>query len=238
MKDLSILDYKIIAHRGIHNDTIKENTIEAFKKSISEGVPFELDIHIIKDGTLVVFHDRNLKRLYKKDIDINKLNYKKLSKLSNNEIVKLEDVLALTKGKVPIIIEIKKDDNKYKLEKKLVELMDNYEGKFAIKSFDMKSIAWFKKNRPEYVRGLLLKNKNYNLYDRIKLYFILKKIKPDFLSINYKLLNYSFINKYRKNNKILIWTINNDDKYNKYKNMCDSLICEKIDIKRYIHENN
>ena len=37
--------------------------------------------------------------------------------------------------------------------------------------------------------------------------------------------------------KIFVWTINNDDKYEKYKNMCDSLICEKIDLKRSIsHE--
>ncbi len=238
MKDLSILEYKIIAHRGLHDNNIKENTIESFKKAISEGIPFELDIHIIKDGTLVVFHDNNLKRLYKKDVNINKLNYKKLSKLSNNEIAKLEDVLAITKGKVPIIIEIKKDNKKYELEKKLVELLDNYKGKFAIKSFSKESMLWFKKNRPEYVRGFLLGNKEYNFWNRLKLRFIINKIDPDFLSISYKLLNRRFINHYKKDRKLFVWTINNDDKYNKYKNMCDSLICEKIDLKRCNCEHN
>ena len=99
-------------------------------------------------------------------------------------------------------------------------------------------MIWIKKNRPEYVRGLLLGNKKYSLWDRMKLKLTIKRVDPDFLSVSYKLLNNNFIRKYKKDIKLFSWTINNEDKFEKYKDVCDSLICEKIDLKRCDSELN
>ena len=51
-----------IAHRGLHNATLTENGLKAFENAIKNDLPFELDIHITKDGQLVVCHDDDLKR--------------------------------------------------------------------------------------------------------------------------------------------------------------------------------
>ena len=54
---------KIIAHRGLHNNYIVENTLLAFLKAVEKDYAVELDIRLLKDGTVVVYHDINLKRL-------------------------------------------------------------------------------------------------------------------------------------------------------------------------------
>ena len=228
MKDLSILNSKVFAHRGLHNDVVMENTMEAFKQAISKKIPIELDVHILKDKTIVVFHDRNLKRLYKKNISIKDLDYKNLSKLTDNKVPKLEEVLKQINGKVPVIVEIKKDSKKYTLEKELVKQLDNYNGLFAVKSFNRRSMYWFKRHRNDYVRGLLVHNRYYSIPDKIKLKYNILRIKPDFLSVNYNLLGKRFIKKYNKKMKILAWTIKSEETFVDYKFLCDGLICENI----------
>ena len=228
MKDLSILNSKVFAHRGLHNDEIVENTMEAFKEAINKKIPIELDVHLLKDKTIVVFHDKDLKRLYKKNIAIKDLDYKKLSKLTDNKVPKLEAVLKQIDGKVPVIVEIKKDSKKFTLEKELVKQLDNYKGLFAVKSFNRRSMYWFKKHRSDYVRGLLIHNRYYSLPDKMKLKYNILRIKPDFLSVNYNLLDKKFIRRYNKKMKILAWTIKSEETFVDYKFLCDGLICENI----------
>ena len=53
----------IYAHRGYHDKpAVPENSLAAFKRAIARGWGAELDVHLIKDGTLVVFHDSELER--------------------------------------------------------------------------------------------------------------------------------------------------------------------------------
>ena len=226
-KDLSFLFNHYIAHRGLHNNTIKENTIEAFKEAIKNDYPIELDIHLLKDKEIVVYHDDNLKRLLNINKAIKDYTYKELvdeNKLYH--IPTLKEVLDLVKGKVPIIIELKYDNKVGLLEKEVVKLLDNYQGKFSVISFNPFTIRWFKKNRPNYIRGLLISSKK-NIKPRLarsKLSILLSK--PDFLSISSK-MNINKITKYSKKHKIMIWTINNKEKFNKFKDKYN-LVVENI----------
>ena len=63
--DLNFLVSNLIAHRGYHSeeDSIPENSIPAFIKAIENNYIIELDLHILKDGNVVVFHDDNLDRM-------------------------------------------------------------------------------------------------------------------------------------------------------------------------------
>ncbi len=222
-------DKLIIAHRGLHNSKVKENTKEAFVNAINENLSIELDIHIIKDNTIVVFHDDNLKRIYGIDKKIYDYNYDELLKDSNNEIMTLKEVLDLVDDKVPLILELKIDYGDYRLEKELVKILDNYKGRFSIKSFNVKSMIWFKKHRNNYIRGLLISNKYSKLLPRLLLRYNIKRVEPNYLSVNYKLLDKKFIHNINKKMKVYGWTIKDKDKYNKYVDKCDGLICENID---------
>ena len=102
----------IIAHRGVHdNKSTPENSIKAFYKAVIKKYPIELDIQLTKDNEIVVFHDKNLKRMTGLDKDVEDLTLDEIKKLklldTREHIPRLDEVLKLVNGKVLIDIEIK-----------------------------------------------------------------------------------------------------------------------------------
>src|SRR5690349_25553 len=49
-----------IAHRGLHDRERPENTCAAFEAALARDYPIELDVHVLPDGEVVVFHDDDL----------------------------------------------------------------------------------------------------------------------------------------------------------------------------------
>ena len=219
MKNIDFLKRSLIAHRGFHNSQIPENTLPAFVKCVDKNYIIELDIHILSDNTIVVYHDHNLKKLTGVNKVIETLTYPQLSKIKIDKkytIPTLKQVIHIVDGKVPILIEIKDVDNNSKFEEELVKILDNYKGKFAIQSTNPFVIDWFYKNRKDYVIGLIVFNDlNYKL---VKKY--VNKI--DFISVYKKQLPFKI------NKLVLGWTIRKQSEYEKYKYLCDNLICENI----------
>ena len=106
MKNIEFLKSNLIAHRGLHSSNTIENTIPAFIKAMDKGYIIELDIHILKDNTIVVYHDFNLKRLTGVNKVIEKLTYPQLSKIKikkKYQIPTLKQVMNIINGKVPFI---------------------------------------------------------------------------------------------------------------------------------------
>ena len=233
MKNLNFLTSNLIAHRGLHSDKYPENSIGAFKMAIRKKYIIELDVHLLKDGTVVVFHDDNLYRMCGKRKNIKDFEYKELRNLkllnTNYSIPTLSNVLKIIDGRVPVIVELKYDLKAGLLEKKVCELLDNYNGEFAIKSFSPLSIMWFKKNRPNYIRGLLISNKKRKFKEKLMHSFIpFILCKPDFISCNYLLYNNKRIKKYMRKHPVIAWTVRTNNIYNNYKDKFSNLIVEKI----------
>lgn len=221
---MNFLKTSIIAHRGLHSERIPENTLTSFSKALSKKYSIELDIHILKDDTIVVYHDYNLNRLTGKNKQIENLTFEELKKIkikNRYKIPTLKEVLNLVSGSVGIIIEVKDKDNNTKFEKLLLKELENYNGNIAIKSFNPYVIKNLNKLKCKYPTGLLINDKvSMNIFKKI--YY--KHLKIDFLSINVKKnINY-------KNNKYLTlgWTVRSEKEYLKYKDTYDNLICEKF----------
>jgi len=98
---ISSSQFLIIGHRGILNHpTIPENTIEAFRWALGKGADgFEFDLRLIEKRKIVVFHDRNLRRLFGEDKNIRNLSLSRLKEykfpnttISEITIPILEDV--------------------------------------------------------------------------------------------------------------------------------------------------
>lgn len=232
MKDINFLKQNLIAHRGVHNDKdIPENSILAFKKAIENNYIIELDVHLLKDNQIIVMHDDDINRMTGKEGILKNLIYADLKEysLSNTDekIPTLQEVLSLVNGKVPIIIELKYDRKHGELERELVKVLDNYNGKFAVKSFNPWSIKWIKKNRPNYIRGLLIGYQYKKKWEKFLVRTIGIKIsKPDFISCSYKYYNDKKMQKYRNKKVLLAWTIRDKTTFNTVKNKFDNLICE------------
>ena len=231
----NILTKNIISHRGIHdNKTVYENTLEAFKLALKKKYTIELDVHLTKDNQIIVFHDYNTKRITNKNQLIEKTSYKDLNNQNIIHIPTLKEVLKLVNGKVPLLIEIKQENKVGPLEQELMNILNAYQGEYAIQSFNVMTLIWFKKHYPNILRGQL--SYNYKTIRMNKITKILLKnmffnflTKPNFISYKYNELSERKIKKYRKKGIILLaWTINNKNNYNKYKDIYDNLICEKI----------
>jgi len=76
----------IIGHRGAKG-IAPENTLSGFKKAIELGIDgVELDVHLAKDGKLIVIHDMDLKRLAGLKIPVRQLTFKELKKYDISEL--------------------------------------------------------------------------------------------------------------------------------------------------------
>ncbi len=240
MKDLDFLKKALIAHRGFHDNdkNVPENSILAFKKAINNNYTIELDVHLTKDNKIVVFHDNNLKRVCGVKKVIEECTYKELLNYNllntKYKIPLLSEVLKLVDGKVGLLIETKVIKHNGKLEEELSKLLDNYNGSFAIQSFNIFSILWFKKNRKDYIRGLLSsdfkKRKDINsLKKNIAKTLILDiLLKTDFISYDINALPNSYVKNKRKRKLILGWTVKSKKDYEKAINYCDNLIVDKM----------
>lgn len=240
MRDFSFLEKSLIAHRGFFDNQngIPENSISAFKKAIENNYIIELDVHLLKDGKIVVFHDDNLKRMTGIDKPIKDCTYEKIKKLrlleTNEKIPLFQDVLKLVDGKVAILIELKYDEKVGKLEKELTKILKNYNGKFAVQSFNPMSVNWFRKNAPEIIRGQLASEfENSKMSSSRK--FLMSNMffniitKPDFIAYDVKSIDKIFC-KLNKNMKIIGWTVKDKRTYAKYVEICDNLICENFNF--------
>ena len=159
--DWSYLKKFRYAHRGLHRKGLPENSLAAFRDALDHGYGVELDVHLMKDGNLAVVHDSKLGRMCGADAVIEDMTAEDLPKLKldyTEETVPLfEDVLKLFDGRPePMIVELKVADGNYsELSEKTMELLDRYNVHYVVESFDPRAVAWFRKNRPEVVRGQL-----------------------------------------------------------------------------------
>jgi glycerophosphoryl diester phosphodiesterase len=93
---------EIVAHRGASHDA-PENSLEAFRLGWAEGDANELDVHLSRDGRLVVIHDASTKRTHKVDKPVVEQTFDELKALG---LPALEEVLDVPPGK-RLFIEIK-----------------------------------------------------------------------------------------------------------------------------------
>jgi glycerophosphoryl diester phosphodiesterase len=219
-----------IAHRGLHNEKAPENSLAAFKLAVAHGNVIELDVHMLADGKVVVFHDDNLKRMTGVDAAIKDEIYDELSGLrlkdTKEKIPLLTEALDLIKGKVPVIIEIKYDRSAREICPALIKIMSDYAGQFVVKSFDPKIVFYFRRKAPYIGRGQLATKKNFFLQN---LYFNFLT-KPDFISYDIRYLPKKRVEKIRRKIPVLGWTVRNKNDLACAKKYCDNYIFENISI--------
>ncbi len=148
-----------IAHRGLHDRERPENTLAAFEAALERGYPIELDVHVLPDGEVVVFHDDDLVRATGMKRRLSQEDRSSIGAHrvfgSDQAIPSLRAVLALVAGRVPLLIEIKARDAQVALGPPLLALLSGYRGPFALQSFNPWALAYFRRHAPEVVCGQL-----------------------------------------------------------------------------------
>ncbi len=196
--DLTPFRGRYYAHRGLHQSKRKspENSMAAFKMAVDQNYGIELDVQLSKDNIPVIFHDYNLQRICGVDKKVCDLTYEELLEYnlynSKEKIPTLKSFLEMVDGKVPLIVEFKVEASNTLVCDEAIKLLDNYKGVYCIESFNPLVLLWFKKNRPNIMRGQLASNllKDKESGNQF-LYFILQNLllnfmtKPDFIAYNH-----------------------------------------------------
>ncbi len=150
-----------IAHRGLHkkNQSVPENSLAAFTAAMDAGYGIELDLRLLADGEVAVFHDETLERACHLPTVLETQAAQELQTLTlfdtTQKIPLLQDVLALVDGKVPLLLELKPGRDYKALCENTWKILRLYDGDIAIESFDPRIVRWFKKNVPGVLRGQL-----------------------------------------------------------------------------------
>ncbi len=153
-----------IAHRGLHRPGLPENSMAAFRAAIATGYGIECDIQRAMDGTPMVFHDYELKRLtHEANGTVAASTPQHLARLrllgTDEPIPTLAGMLAEVAGRVPLLIEIKDPTldsgaDVGKLPQRVAEELAGYAGPVAVMSFNPHVIAAFHQAAPEIAVGL------------------------------------------------------------------------------------
>lgn len=149
------------AHRGWHDKpAIPENSLSAFRRALDRGWGAELDVHLLRDGTLAVFHDSDLRRCAGEEGDIEDLDREGLRRLrlegTEEPVPLFDEVLALFEGKAPLIIELKSHKGNHKaLTEAVIARLDRYRGDYCVESFDPRVLMVLRRERPAILRGQL-----------------------------------------------------------------------------------
>lgn len=160
--------FKLISHRGIVDDFIKENSYVAIKKALDSNkyVGVEFDVRETLDEEFIIYHDAFFNSKLVKN-----LKYQELPKY----VPKLKDILEIKSNKI-FLIEIKNIDS----YDKLMKVLNKYSNKnIYVMSFSWNIIKKLDKLERSYKIGIL--NYVFNTNEYIK--------KLDFVGILNSLIN-------------------------------------------------
>ena len=162
-KGVQMLRGWFYAHRGLHCESVPENSLSAFRLAKESGYGVELDVHLMSDGNLAVIHDSSLQRIAGSNHIVEELDTEKLTQFvlkGNDERIPLfSQVLDLVDGQIPLIVELKTHrSNHAALCETVCNVLADYKGVYCIESFDPRCILWLRKHRPNIIRGQLTEN--------------------------------------------------------------------------------
>lgn len=230
-----------MAHRGLHSATAPENSMQAFKNAEAKGYAIELDVQLMSDGNIAVFHDDYLDRMTTGTGAIAHKNLHDLKKIHLNNSTETIPTLdkVFEQIKAPIYIDIKSHFAKAgKFEQRLLSLIRHYNPTVAVASYNPNTLIWFKENAPDIPRAIISYNyrdSDFGFLRKFKLRNMCynKQIKPSFISYDLDSLPFWRVWMARKLFKIPIiaWTIKSQSDLAKAKKYADNYVFEHIDPK-------
>jgi len=201
----------VIAHRGASAHA-PENSLAAIELAINEGADWvEIDVQETREGEVVVIHDSDLKKIGDSGLKVFEASLSELQSVdigswmdvsfSDQRVPTLQQVLALCRDRINILIELKYYGQEKYLEERVAELVEaaNMQDQIVVMSLSYPGIQKMKSIRPNWMVGLL---SSVAIGD-------ITRLNADFFAINANFAKRAFIqHAHSRNRKVLVWTIN------------------------------
>lgn len=171
----------VVAHRG-YSSKAPENTMAAFELALDVGCDgLELDVHLTKDGEVIVVHDHTLERTSNGTGIVEKHTLAELQKLDagswfapefkGERLPSLREVCELVKDKELLFnVELKVAQGYEQLNQKVLELLNEYDlhERTVISSFNHYALVHFKEISPQTRTGILYSAALFNPWEYAK----------------------------------------------------------------------
>lgn len=169
---------KTIAHRGVSNRA-PENTMAAFRQALKMNCDYiELDLHMNRDGHLVVIHDTTVDRTTDGTGRVRNLTCRELKKFdagswfhpsfAGEKIPLFEEVLNAFGGKIGLLIELKKPSLYPGMVERVAEILKERQSELTaeghpvmVQSFDLQALRRFHRMIPEIPVGVLISRRKH-----------------------------------------------------------------------------
>jgi glycerophosphoryl diester phosphodiesterase len=225
---VAFLKTQPFAHRGLHGIQLDsdgahevrrvENSRAAFRAAILLGHGIELDVQSASGGEAFVFHDADLERLTSERGAFRTKSATELDAIklagTDETIPRLEEILRLIGGRVPVLIEVKtKERHVAALCLSVRRALEGYLGAAAIMSFNPEVAHWFNEHAPRIVRGLVVTEQDdttrkQRLKGWLRRWASVARAKPDFLAYDVRDLPSRFAGAARARGlTLLTWTV-------------------------------
>ncbi len=217
--------FVVIAHRGA-SFYAPENTHSAFKLAIEmKAEMIELDLSITKDGVPVVIHDETVDRTTSASGNVGGFTLEELKKLETGSwfsndfrgepFPTLAEVLAYTKDKIAVNIEIKTEAVSSEINNGIVEKAlrivkeAGVENQVIFSSFDYRVMEHLEKLNPDMPKAILYEKRQSENLSPSEL---VEKYKVDAFNCSYRQLSDSWIEDLSSNNiPFFIYTVNDEE---------------------------
>ncbi|RST29838.1 glycerophosphodiester phosphodiesterase [Sphingomonas ginkgonis] len=193
------------AHRGLHGPDAPENSFRAFGAALERRCGIECDLRLTRDGQVLVFHDRDAVRLCGSALVIGERNAAELDHLrvGGQPIPTLLDLLQQVAGRVPLLLEVKVEQDLMRWMLALKPLLGRYKGPFGVMSFDPRLVRLARINLPRARTGLVVAAELPGWRRRLALALA----SPDFLAVDVAAIEQGWVARARRRMPVYSWTV-------------------------------
>lgn len=245
---------QLVAHRG-GSHLAPQNTLAAFRNALKFPIDaIELDVHMSRDGHVIVFHDYTVEKLTNGEGNILDLDFDFLRSLNAaahfpggwpepQQIPTLSEVLSLAKGRAQVYIEIKpsKRDGVFGRYPNIVEtvveevraaaLLDQV----LIISFDWQVLPHVKTLAPSLKTGALVSTDVWDPHEKRAISMLTERVAAlgcDWINMNSKLFTGEMPEIIHQSGfKLGVWTVNTLSAMRRFANAgVDSLTSDRPDL--------
>jgi glycerophosphoryl diester phosphodiesterase len=231
-----------IAHRGLWDATIPENSLAALDAAAGAHYGIELDVQLSADGVPVVFHDDRLERMTTAHGRVSERTAAQLAEMrlaeSKETVPTLAEALECVGRRSLVLVELKVlGGDEGALERRVAEVLDRYDGPAAVIGFNPQAVGWFADHFPEILRGL-----NATAYHDATAWWLsagqrrslvelehVHVARPHFLSLGLDMLPSPSAEAYRrKGTPVLGWTVRSERQRARVASMTDNFMFESF----------
>jgi glycerophosphoryl diester phosphodiesterase len=212
-------DILITAHRG-SSLRAPENSIAAIELAIEEGADIcELDFIQLGDGTIVMMHDTDFRRIARRPERAWEVSYDQVKgwdvgswfspEYSFMRLQTLDDVLEVARGRILLNIELKFHGHERKFVERVAETLRNadFREHCIVTSLDIDALKQFSRMAPDFRTGAILAQSIGSPM----------RLATDVLAINTRMATTDFVSAaHQVEKRVHVWTLNDPESMSRF----------------------